>query len=69
MDYSQLMALADQLRFCAFKSCLECALVEDDSRCIVKNLGEIAEIIEFLANLIADEGSEIEDEEADELPF
>lgn len=69
MSYSQLMALADQLRFCAFNSCLDCPLVEDDSRCIVKNLDEIAEIVEFLANLIADKESEIEDEEADELPF
>lgn len=69
MTYSHLVALAGQLRFCAFNSCLECPLVEDDSRCIVKNLDEIADIVEFLANLIADEDSKIEDGEADELPF
>ena len=67
MDYSQLMALADQLRFCAFNSCLECPLIEDDSRCIVKNLDEIAEIVEFLANLIAEDDEEFELSE--ELPF
>lgn len=67
MSYSQLMALADQLRFCATHSCMECELVLDDSKCLVKNLDEIAEIIEFLANIIAlDE----EDEEVDDfLPF
>lgn len=67
MDYSQLMALADQLRFCAFNSCLECPLVEDDSRCIVKNLDEIAEIVEFLANLIAEDEDDMEVDEF--LPF
>ena len=67
MDYSKLLALADQLRFCAFNSCLECPLIEDDSRCIVKNLGEIAEIVEFLAKLIAEDDEEWE--EADILPF
>ena len=67
MTYSQLMALAEQLHFCAHNSCLDCPLVEDDSKCIVKNLDEIAEIVEFLANLIA-EGDE-EWEVTDILPF
>ena len=58
MSYSQLMALADQLRFCASHSCLECELIMDDSRCLVKNLDEIADIVEFLANIIAENEEE-----------
>lgn len=58
MSYSQLMALADQLRFCAFNSCLDCELIMDDSRCLVKNLDEIADIVEFLANIIAENEEE-----------
>ena len=67
MNYTQLMALADQLRFCATHSCLDCELVADDSKCIVKNLGELAELIEFLAQLIAEEDEEMEVDEF--LPF
>lgn len=58
MSYSQLMALADQLRFCSSHSCLDCELIMDDSRCLVKNLDEIADIVEFLANIIAESEEE-----------
>lgn len=67
MSYSQLMALAEQLRFCDTHSCLDCDLALDDSRCLVKNLGEIAELIEFLAELLAEEDDDME--EGEYLPF
>ena len=67
MGYSELMALAEQLRFCASNSCIDCELVMDDSKCIVKNLDELAEIVEFLANLIAEDDDEMEVDEF--LPF
>lgn len=67
MGYSELMALAEQLRFCASHSCMDCELVADDSKCLVKNLDEIAEIVEFLANLIAQDDDEMEVDEF--LPF
>lgn len=67
MSYSQLMALAEQLRFCASQSCMDCELLMDDSKCLVKNLGEIAEIVEFLANIIAEDEDDMEVDEF--LPF
>lgn len=67
MSYSQLMALAEQLRFCDTHSCMDCDLVMDDSKCLVKNLGEIAELIEFLAELVAENEDDMEVDEL--LPF